>query len=36
MQNAYAYYTQTIKVKQILGQISALSIVNECKLNKSQ
>ena len=34
MQNAY--YTQTIKVKQILGQISALSIVNECKLNKSQ
>ena len=34
MQNAY--YTQAIMVKQILGQISALSIVNECKLNKSQ
>ena len=24
MQNAYAYYTQAIKVNQILGQISVL------------
>ena len=36
MQNAYAYYTQAIIVKQIVGQISVLIIVNECKLYKSQ